>query len=79
MNNYYIEQDIDPKKVVEQSGDRLVVCDSKKPFTQWWDIYELLKKQDSKVDKSLFRGRYYRLVSSVCEDKNVKRAKFMLN
>lgn len=63
-NNYYFESTVDSNKVISSNGKTLLAHDSK-GLLFWIDKYELLAKQDAKVDKYLINGNWYKLVKSV--------------
>lgn len=60
----YFESTVDSNKVISQDGKTLLAHDSK-GLLFWVDKYELLAKQDAKVDKYLINGQWYKQVDSV--------------
>lgn len=60
----YFESTVDSSKVISQDGKTLLAQDSK-GLLIWIDKYELLAKQDAKVDKYLIGDKWYKQVDSV--------------
>lgn len=78
-NGYYFETVLDANKVVEQNGDYVTIHDTKQGLLFWYDTYKKLAKQNSKVNKALFEGAYYKRVSSICLDLRAPKKQNLLS